>query len=67
MRKFYRWYDTIKEPWRLLFFIVISLPAYLCVSLNHPMLTTFGIGWFAFLLITRWRYIHVKEKNNGGI
>lgn len=38
MKKFWNWYDTIKEPWRFLFMLfVLMLPFHLFTFSNNPI------------------------------
>ena len=45
MKKFWSWYDTVKEPWRFFFMIfVLMLPLHLFTFSGNPI-------WLLFLLV----------------
>lgn len=55
MRKFWKWYDSLNEPWRFLFMIVI-----LCTPLHIYSFTNQPLYLIAFipLVISRAKYLN---------
>ena len=55
IRRFNTWYDTLKEPWRFLFLIVMVLFWYIPlksgVAFGNPILTSIGVIIMVIMLI----------------
>jgi len=61
--KFYRWYDQVLEPWRLLLALVLASPVIFGLSSEIFWIQLFGAFYAVALILTRmWWTLHKKRK-----
>jgi hypothetical protein len=60
--KFYRWYDTVREPYRLFIALGLAMLGIIPLSMGKGWLAFLGAIWLVFLLLTRFWFVKTPKK-----
>lgn len=62
LHKFNAWYDSLREPWRILMMLVIASPAILAWELPNPNLLS-NVNILAMSVAAAWVLIVMGVRN----
>jgi hypothetical protein len=49
MNRFHRWYDAVREPWRIILLVLSVTVGLVLLASDATLMRLFGVIWVAFL------------------